>query len=127
MRNTLGQRWKGAERTWFLLALLLSSMIGEFFKRGQAAMLLYLLVPWGAGMLYVRLKDGTLRRGAANGFLFAGMAWMGLVCLFRQCFDMSRWLPLAIVALYALTASQPKLGQSASASCRRWRCSSSPA
>lgn len=113
MQNTLRQRWKGSERTWFLLALLFSAMIGEFFKRGQTAMLLYLLVPWGAGQFYVRLRCGEIRQSIGNAFLFAGMAWMGLACLFRQCFDMAQWLPLAIVTLYALLASQPQMGQSA--------------
>lgn len=104
-----------SERTWFLLALIFSALIGNFFERGQVAMLLYLLVPWGAGQFYVRLKSGTFRRGAANAFLFVGMAWMALVCLLHQCLDLNRWLPLALVSLYALTASQPQPGQSAGA------------
>ena len=115
MQNTLMRRLGLAERTWFLLALIFSALIGNFFERGQIALLLYLLVPWGAGLLYVRLKGRALRRGAANAFLFAGMAWMALVCLLRQCFDLNRWLPLALVTLYALAASQPQPGQSAAA------------
>ena len=83
MQNTLMRRLGLAERTWFLLALIFSALIGNFFERGQIALLLYLLVPWGAGLLYVRLKGRALRRGAANAFLFAGMAWMALVCLLR--------------------------------------------
>lgn len=115
MQNTFRRRLGLAERTWFLLALIFSALIGNFFARGQVALLLYLLVPWGAGQLYVRLKGGALRRGAANAFLFAGMAWMALVCLLRQCFDLNRWLPLALVTLYALVASQPQPGQSTDA------------
>lgn len=46
MQHTLGQRRKDANRTYFLPALPFSAMIGGFFKRRQAEMLLYLLVPW---------------------------------------------------------------------------------
>ena len=36
-----------AERTWFLLALIFSALIGNFFERGQIALLLYLLFAYG--------------------------------------------------------------------------------
>lgn len=45
MQNTLARRLGLAERTWFLLALIFSALIGNFFARGQVALLLYLLVP----------------------------------------------------------------------------------
>lgn len=45
MQNTLMRRLGLAERTWFLLALIFSALIGNFFERGQIALLLYLLVP----------------------------------------------------------------------------------
>ena len=42
MQNTLMRRLGLAERTWFLLALIFSALIGNFFERGQIALLLYL-------------------------------------------------------------------------------------
>ena len=43
MQNTFRRRLGLAERTWFLLALIFSALIGNFFARGQVALLLYLL------------------------------------------------------------------------------------
>ena len=75
MQNTFRRRLGVAERTWFLLALIFSALIGNFFARGQVALLLYLLVPWGAGQLYVRLRAGRL--AAAQPTPFSLPAWRG--------------------------------------------------
>ena len=98
------------ERTWFLLSLFVSTLLGSFFQRGRMALQLYLVIPWAIGLVYSRLRGRRMAKTAANGFLLAAALVFTATCVYREDFDMPRWLALIGMGVYALAVSQPDGG-----------------
>ena len=96
------------ERTWFLLTLFVSALLGSFFQRGRMALQLYLVIPWAIGLVYSRLRGRRMAKTAANGFLLA--AALLLIMIFiesnkpqSQSKDaLVRWFAILIISFVAL-------------------------
>ena len=105
MKNLLIQAAEKWGRIAFLTVLFGAMLLGNFFTRGQMALLTLAAAPWTAVMLVLYRK--RFRADPAWTLLLAGTAWLVLSAVLNGSAGGAQILGLLVAAAYALVAGAP--------------------